>query len=101
MSSSTSADPQIAWADSLKSREEDEGIDVLDLFLSVFRSKLQIALWTLLFLAVGLGISLSIKPVFTAIAVIMLPQQDQSAASALVGQLRSLNGLSAVSGLGL
>jgi uncharacterized protein involved in exopolysaccharide biosynthesis len=101
MKSSTQADPQIAWTDSLKSAEETEGIDVLDLLISLLRSKLQIALWTLLFLAIGLGISLSIKPVFTATAVIMLPQQEQSAASALVGQLGSLNSLGAVAGLGL
>jgi uncharacterized protein involved in exopolysaccharide biosynthesis len=101
MHSSTPVEPRISWTASPNSPEEAEGIDVLDLTLSLLRAKRQIALWTLVFLAIGVGISLWLKPVFTATAVIMLPQQEQSATSALLGQLGSLNSLGAASGLGL
>lgn len=79
----------------------DEGIGILDLLLALLRAKRSILLCTFLSLAVGLVIALLAKPVFTATAVIMPPQQEQSATSALLGQLGSMGTLSAASGLGL
>ena len=83
------------------SPEDAAGIDVLDLALSLLQAKRLIALWTMIFMAIGLGISLLLKPTFTATAVIMPPQQAQSVAGALLGQLGSLGGLGAASELGL
>ncbi|QNI37179.1 GumC family protein [Edaphobacter albus] len=83
------------------SLEEAVGIDVIDLALSLLQAKRLIALWTTIFLAIGLGISLCLKPVFTATAVIMPPQQAQSVAGTLLGQLGSLGSLGAASELGL
>jgi tyrosine-protein kinase Etk/Wzc len=81
--------------------EDAEGIDILDLLLSLLRAKREIALYTLVFLGVGIGISLILKPVFTAVTVIMPPQQEQSTAGSLMGQLGSLSSLGAASQLGL
>jgi uncharacterized protein involved in exopolysaccharide biosynthesis len=87
----------------LQSTGDQYEIDLLDLFLSLLRSKLIIAAGTGLFLVLGLGISLMLKPIFTATAVIMPPQQEQSSASALLGQLGGLGGLGggAATSLGL
>jgi len=87
----------------LQSTGDQYEIDLLDLFLSLLRSKWRIAAGTGLFLVLGLGISLMLKPIFTATAVILPPQQEQSSASALVGQLGSLGGLGggAAASLGL
>ena len=85
-------------------RAEAEGVDVLDLILSLLRAKFRIALWTFVSLVVGLGIALLLKPVFTATAVIMPPQQERSSVGALMGQLGALGGLgsgASASSLGL
>jgi len=79
-----------------------EGIDILDLLLSLLRGKRMIVISASAFLLLGLGIAVLLQPVFTATAVIMPPQQAQSTASALMGQLGSLGSLGgAASGLGL
>lgn len=79
----------------------DDGIDVFDVLISLLQAKRRIALCTAIFLLLGFGIALSLKPVFTATAVIMPPEQAQSASSALMGQLGSLGSLGAASSLGL
>jgi len=101
MHGSIPAEPQISRPTSASSLEDAEGIDVLDLILSLLRAKFQIVLWTFLFFVLGIGIALWLKPVFTATAVIMPPQQEQSATSVLMGQLGSLGSLGAASGLGI
>ena len=77
-----------------------EGIDVLDILLVLARDRLRIALVTLIFLLLGAAVSfLFLKPTFTATATILPPQQQQSSASALLGQLSSLAGLGGAGGL--
>jgi len=100
---SQTGSPDEASSPQPNSSADVDGIDLLDLSLSLLRSKFHIAAWTALFLLIGLGISLLSKPVFTATAVIMPPQQEQSSAGALLGQLGSLGGLGggAASSLGL
>ena len=77
MHGSIPAEPQISRPTSASSLEDAEGIDVLDLILSLLRAKFQIVLWTFLFFVLGIGIALWLKPVFTATAVIMPPQQGR------------------------
>jgi tyrosine-protein kinase Etk/Wzc len=101
MHASIPAEPQRATTPSIDCMEDAEGIDILDLLLSLLRAKREIALYTLVFLGVGIGISLILKPVFTAVTVIMPPQQEQSTAGSLMGQLGSLSSLGAASQLGL
>lgn len=78
-----------------------EGIDILDLLISLLRAKRAIALWTSAFLVIGLVIAMCLKPVYTATAVIMPPQQEQSTATALIGQLGALGSLGSATGLAL
>jgi tyrosine-protein kinase Etk/Wzc len=95
--------PEEAVQSPPNSSADVEGIDLLDISLSLLLSKLNIAICTALFGLLGLGISLLLKPVFTATAVIMPPQQEQSSANALMGQLGALGSLGggAASSLGL
>ncbi len=86
------------------SAHPDEEVNLLELTALLLRKKRQIALWTLIAMLVGLGVSLLLKPVYTAEAVIMPPQQAQSSAASLIaGQLGALGGLAggASSALGL
>jgi tyrosine-protein kinase Etk/Wzc len=104
MHGSTTTGQQAAWTASSNAPEEVEGIDILDLILALLQAKGRIAACTAVFIAAGLGLSLYLKPVFTATAVIMPPQQEQSSSSALMGQLGALGGLgagAAASSLGL
>ena len=79
----------------------EEGIDIFDLAMVLLRAR-RVILWaTLTFMGAGLIIGLLLKPVFTAIAVIMPPQQEQSTAASLMGQLGSLGGLGAAAGVAL
>jgi tyrosine-protein kinase Etk/Wzc len=81
--------------------EDPEGIDILDLLISLLRARRAITLWTSTFMVIGFGIAMLLKPVYTATAVIMPPQQEQSAATSLIGQLGSLGSLGSAAGLGL
>ena len=83
------------------SENEHQGFDLLDLLLPLVRAKLSIALWTCFFAVAGLIVAFIARPVYTATAVIMPPQQQSSAASAVIGQLGALGSLGAASSLGL
>lgn len=83
------------------SENEPQGFDLLDLILPLVRAKLSIALWTCIFAVAGLIVAFIVRPVYTATAVIMPPQQQSSAASAVIGQLGALGSLGAASSLGL
>ena len=83
------------------SKESEKEIDFIDLLLPIIRAKKRIALTVAAFFIVGVAIALSMKNVYTATAVIMTPQQEQSVASALLGQLGPLGGMAAGSALGL
>lgn len=79
---------------------QDEHIDLLDILLVLARDRRRIALITLVCLLLGAAVSfLLLKPTFTATATILPPQQGQSSASALLGQLSSLAGLGGAGGL--
>lgn len=79
----------------------DDGVDLIDLLLFVLKSK-RTVLWTALLSGLlGLSIALWLAPDFTATAVIMPPQQEQSTMSSLAGQLGSLGSLGAASAIGL
>jgi len=79
----------------------EDGIDLIDVLLFLLQKKSRILTVTLLFGLLGLGIALYMKPYFMATAVIMPPQQEQSAMSSLAGQLGSLGSLGAASAIGL
>lgn len=81
--------------------DAEEEIDLLSLFIPLLKAKRRILLWTGAALAFGLLIAFSIKPVFTAEAVILPPQQQSSASSLLLGQLGALGSLGGGSALGL
>jgi len=76
---------------SSSSLTQDEGIDVLDILLVLAHDRRRIAVVTLVFLILGAVLSfLILKPTYTATATILPPQQQQSSASAMLGQLSSL-----------
>ena len=80
---------------------ESEPIRSLDLlYLLVVRRRF-ILLITLLFFVLGVLFTLMLKPNFTATAIILPPQQQQSSLSAVLGQLGSLGSLAGASSLGL
>jgi uncharacterized protein involved in exopolysaccharide biosynthesis len=81
--------------------KEKNRIDLFDIVLSLLRRRSRIVLLSIGAFVLGVLISLVLKPTFTALAVIMPPQQQQSSASALMGQLGSLLGAGAGGGLGL
>ncbi len=64
-------------------------IDALDILLVLSSRRRFIAMFTLITTVIGLAIWLILKPYYTATAIIMPPQQ-QSSASGLMGQLGSL-----------
>ena len=83
------------------SDDASEGIDLIDLALPVLHAKKAIATWAAVFFLLGTVVALALRPYFTAIAVIMPPQQQTSVASAALGQLGSLGSLGAASSLGI
>jgi len=81
--------------------EEAGCYDLIDLLLPLFRAKRAIASWTFVALLAGACVAFVERPVFTATAVMMPPQQEQSSAASLAGQLGALGGLSVSSALAL
>jgi tyrosine-protein kinase Etk/Wzc len=81
--------------------DESEGIDYWAVLVVLARSRRRILLVTLIWLALGILLAFLMRPTFIASAVILPPRQDSSSASTLIGQLGSLAGLGAGSGLGL
>ncbi|HEV2647062.1 MAG TPA: Wzz/FepE/Etk N-terminal domain-containing protein [Acidobacteriaceae bacterium] len=78
-----------------------ETVDLYDVLVLLARRRRMIAFTTLVSLLVGLGLCFKLTPYFTATAVILPPQQ-QSPSSALLGQLGSLAAAgSGASALGL
>ena len=79
----------------------EDGVDPIDLLLLVLRRKKGIVTTTVVFSLVGLLIAVWLTPYFTAAAVIMPPQQEQSSLSSLAGQIGSLGSLGGASAIGL
>ncbi len=76
-------------------------VSLAELFGELARRKRLIALVTLCATAVTAAVSLLVPASYTAEAVIMPPQQDQSAQSMLMGSAAGLGGLSALAGAGM
>jgi tyrosine-protein kinase Etk/Wzc len=72
--------------------------DILDLALILAAHKRTIFLSALAGFVLACGIVLLIAPSYTAKAVILPPQQDQSSSSALMGQLGALSSMAGLSG---
>jgi uncharacterized protein involved in exopolysaccharide biosynthesis len=71
--------------------------DILDVLLILAARKGLIFWASVAGFVIGVGLVLMVKPTFTAKAVILPPQQDQSSGSALLGQFGALASLTGVS----
>ncbi|WP_158944621.1 Wzz/FepE/Etk N-terminal domain-containing protein [Granulicella sp. S190] len=85
-------EPNAADTQALHPTVTDSRIDLLAVLLVLAKTKRRVMLMTVGGLAVGIILSLVLKPTFTATAAIIPPQQATSAASALLGQVGSLSG---------
>lgn len=74
-------------------------VDVLELLSVLLGHRLRIALITLATLALGAVLAFLIRPTYVATALILPPQQPQSAASSLLGSLSALGGAGIAGGL--
>ena len=77
---------------------EGRGIDVLNILLVLARNRRRLATVTLVSLLLGAAVAIILKPIFTATATILPPQQQQSSVGAMLGQLGSLAGLASGTG---
>ena len=73
---------------------EANTIDIFDLLLILTKDWRPIALFTVVALVIGVIVALILRPTYTAKAIILPPQQQQSTATALLGSLGSLAALS-------
>src|SRR5579864_8902917 len=71
---------------------ERKGVDVFDFLLVLSEARRTIAICILIFVVLGVAISLLIKPTFSATSLILPPQQGQSLAT-MMGQLSTLMSL--------
>jgi len=90
-------EPNVADTQALHSSATESRIDLLTVLLIVAKTKRRMLLMTVGGLAVGITLSLVLKPTYTATAAILPPQQSTSAAAALLGQAGSF---SSAAGLG-
>jgi tyrosine-protein kinase Etk/Wzc len=90
-------EPNAADAQALQPTVMDSRIDLLAVLVVLAKTKRRVMLMTFGGLAVGIILSLVLKPTYTATAAILPPQQATSAASVLLGQV---GGLSGAAGLG-
>jgi tyrosine-protein kinase Etk/Wzc len=74
------------------SQDREASIDVLELVFSLLTHRWRIALITLVFLVLGVIVAFVMRPVYTATALILPPQEQQSTASSLLGPLSALGG---------
>lgn len=72
--------------------EEDDSISLIDMIAVLARHKRLLIGLPLLAALVGLGISFILPKIYTARTVLMTPQQSQSGAAAMLGQLGALAG---------
>jgi tyrosine-protein kinase Etk/Wzc len=82
-----------AEQEDLKGNTEQGGFDLFDLLLVLSEARRTIACCTLICMALGVVVSLLMKPMFSASALILPPQQGQSLSSMmgqLMGQLSAL-----------
>lgn len=85
--------------------QEEDRVDALDILLVLAYKRRLVGIATLGVLAIGIALALLLRPNFTSTALILPPQQQSSSASALLGQLGILAGVTggeeASSALGL
>lgn len=74
------------------------GVDLFDLLFVLSDARKKIALNVLVAMIIGATIAVLTKPSFTASALIMPPQQNQSTLTSLLGQLGSLASLAGMNG---
>jgi tyrosine-protein kinase Etk/Wzc len=82
-----------AEQEELKGNIEQSGFDLFDLLLILSEARRTIAFSTLICMALGIVVSLLLRPTFSASALILPPQQSQSLSSMmgqLMGQLSAL-----------
>jgi tyrosine-protein kinase Etk/Wzc len=85
-------EPNAADAQTLQPTVTDSRIDLLAVLVVLAKTKRRVMLMTVGGLAIGIILSLVLKPTFTATAVIIPPQQATSSASALLGGVGALSG---------
>ena len=78
---------------------ERKGVDVFDFLLVLSEARRTIGICVLIFVVLGVAISLLMKPTFSATSLIMPPQQGQSLAT-MMGQLSTLMSLTGGGGIG-
>jgi len=78
-----------------------EEVDLIGMLIPLLQAKRFLAMWTLLFALLGAIVAFIVRPVYTAEAVIMPPQQQSSATSLIMGQLGALSSLGGGAALGL
>ena len=94
-------EPNTADTQALHPTATDSRIDFLAVLVVLAKTKRRVILMTVGGLAVGIILSLVLKPTYTATAVIIPPQQSASAASALLGQMGSFSGAAGLGGGGM
>jgi len=94
-------EPNAADTQALHPTTTDSRIDLLAVILVLAKTKRRVMLMTVGGLAVGVILSLVLKPTYTAMAVIVPPQQTTSAASVLLGQVGSLSSAASLGGGGM
>ena len=72
---------------------DSDEIDLISMLIPIVEARKFIAVCVLAFALLGVLVALIVKPVFTAEAVILPPEQQTSAASLLMGQLGALGSL--------
>ena len=69
------------------------GVDLFDLLFVLSDARKRIAIYVLVFMIIGAALAILTQPSFTASALIMPPQQNQSSLSSLLSQFGSLASL--------
>jgi tyrosine-protein kinase Etk/Wzc len=80
--------------------EETKTVDFFDILLVLARDSRQIALIAFIAALIGLVVGFFLKPTYTAKAIILPPQQEQSSASQLLGSLGALASIGGGGGAG-
>jgi tyrosine-protein kinase Etk/Wzc len=78
-------------------RNEQSGVDLFDFLLVLADARKTIAICMLIWIVLGAAFCILVKPTFSAAALIMPPQQGQSLASSMMGQLGALASLAGAS----
>jgi tyrosine-protein kinase Etk/Wzc len=103
MSTDASSRQDIRTASPFAEQHPQEGSDelsLLDILILVFERKRMIVWTTIGAMLLSAAVSFLLPPRFTAVTVLVPPEQNSSAGSALASQLGALNGVAALAGGG-